>query len=242
MENEEGLYEDLEFPPRARGRPTKPYVLINAVASLDGKTSVEGKASPLGTAADRSVMRTLRSKSDAVMVGGGTMRAEKLSLGLDADDPRPRPLAVVLTNSGDLPLGRNLIRDPRQEVLVMLAEGAEAGAERKLGRLAEVRRVPASGSKIDPAAALRLLGTVHGVEIQLCEGGPSLHRALISANLADELFLTLAPALIGQSAPTGRDTRQGAPVGAKRLRLLSAYPLGDEIFLRYALDPRRHPA
>jgi riboflavin biosynthesis pyrimidine reductase len=109
----EGIYQGIWFPP-SRGRdPTRPYVFINMVASVDGKTAVEGKASSLGSAADRSVMRTLRSRADAVMVGGGTLRAEKLSLSLEADEPGPRPLAVILTNTGDVPLESNLIRDRR---------------------------------------------------------------------------------------------------------------------------------
>lgn len=235
-----GVYCDLEFPLQPGEHTMRPYVSINMVASVDGKTAVDGKASGLGTAADRSVMRTLRSKADAVMVGGGTVRAEKLSLSLDAGDPRPRPLAVILTNTGDMPLEHNLVRDPRQDVLVMLAEGAEAGAESKLRGLAEVTRVRGDGYKIDLAEALRLLKTEHGVEFLLCEGGPNLERALVSADLADELFVTLAPALIGQKASRRRDARQGEPVDTKRLRrlrLLSAVPMGDEIFLRYALNP-----
>ena len=48
---------------------------------------MEGKAAGIGSTADRRTMRTLRSKVDAVMIGAGTLRAEKLSLGLDPTDP-----------------------------------------------------------------------------------------------------------------------------------------------------------
>ena len=218
------------------------------VATVDGKTAVEGKASALGTAADRSVMRTLRSKADAVIIGGGTLRAEKLSLSLDADDPRPRPLAVVLTNSGDVPLERNLVRDPRQDVLVLLSEGAREDAERDLRRLAEIRRVRGAGETIDLAEALRVLKTEYGIGTLLCEGGPILARALISSDLADELFLTLAPVIVGQTyTPTRRDAPQRPPLKTnalrqelrQELRLLSASPVGDELFMRYALNPRQ---
>src|SRR5215208_5128535 len=67
---------------------TRPFVFLNMVQSADGKTAIEGKASRLGTDNDRSVMRTLRSRADAVMIGGGTIRAERLSLSLDAEDVR----------------------------------------------------------------------------------------------------------------------------------------------------------
>ena len=209
------------------------------VASVDGATAVDGKASGLGTAADRSVMRTLRSEADAVMVGGGTLRAEKVSLGLDADDPRPRPLAVIWTATGDVRLRRNLIRDPHQSLLVLLSEHADEGVERDLHDLAQVRRVPArAGAMIDTEQALQLLKSEYGIGLLLCEGGPTLNHALISADLADELFVTLAPMLVG-GHPSNAPITKHHPDGPSRLRLLSAHPVGDELFLRYAIKRRR---
>ncbi len=227
------------FPLHEDERFARPYVFINMVASVDGKTAEDGKASSLGTAADRSVMRTLRSKADAVMVGGGTLRSEKLSLGLDADDPRPRPLAVIWTATGNVPLERNLVRDPSQNVLVLLSEDAGEGVERDLRDLARVRRVPAAESLIDAEKALRILKTEYGIKLLLCEGGPSLNHALIRANLADELFVTLAPVLLGGDAPNTPSITKHRPLaGPSQLDLLSAHPVGDELFLRYAIHRR----
>jgi 2,5-diamino-6-(ribosylamino)-4(3H)-pyrimidinone 5'-phosphate reductase len=238
----EGIYQGIWFPP-SRGRdPTRPYVFINMVASVDGKTAVEGKASSLGSAADRSVMRTLRSRADAVMVGGGTLRAEKLSLSLEADEPGPRPLAVILTSTGDVPLESNLIRDRRQRLLVLVSERVEEGVERHLGCLAEVRRMPTAASGlIDLAKALKIMHTEYGIDVLLCEGGPTLNHALISANLTDELFVTLAPTLVGEAIPKAPTFLNGSLEEPRRLRLISAHPARDELFLRYALDTDTTP-
>jgi 2,5-diamino-6-(ribosylamino)-4(3H)-pyrimidinone 5'-phosphate reductase len=235
------IYRELGLRPRSRPRGglRRPYVLSNMVASVDGKTAVEGKASGLGTVADRSVMRTLRSGADAVMVGGGTLRAERLSLGLDEDDPRPRPLGVVVTNTGDVPLGRNLIRDRRQNVLVVVSEGADEATERRLGRHAEVRRAPTSASgSIDLEACLRMLESQYGVERLLVEGGPTLNHALISRDLVDEIFITLAPLVIGGPPAETPTLLGGAEIAAHNrlaLELVSVYVAGNELFLRYSL-------
>jgi riboflavin-specific deaminase-like protein len=225
----------LSLPSQAGQNAGKPYVFINIVCTVDGGTSVDGKASGLGSPADRRVMRTLRSRADAVMIGGGTLRAEKLSLGLDVEDPRPRPLAVILTNTGDIPLGSNLISDERQRVLVLLSDAADKGAEGRIGDFAEVRRVPAVLGAIDLALALETLKSEYDVGHLLVEGGPTLNRALISSDLADELFLTLAPMLLGESTWPTPPTTHGISAEPRNMRLLSAYVAANELFLRYSL-------
>ena len=210
------------------------------VQSADGKAAIEGKASRLGTDIDRNVMRTLRSRADAVMVGGGTVRAEKLSLGLDAADTRPVPRAIILTNTGDVPLESNLVPDDRQDVLVILPESVERGVESSLGSLADIRRVSETESgAIDVAKALEIMKPEYGIDILLCEGGPKLNRALISAGLADELFITMAPVLAGTNTTEEPGAilqdRLGDP---KPLRLVSSRVAGDELFLRYYLGSR----
>jgi riboflavin-specific deaminase-like protein len=240
---EYNIYEDIKLSvgTELQGLQTensRPHVLLNMVASADGKAAIDGKASRLGTATDRSVMRTLRSRADAVMVGGGTVRAERLSLGLDPEDSRPVPRAVILTNTGDLPLENNLVWDHRQEVLVLLPENADKGVERSLGRLAETGRVPATeAGAIDVASALKIMKVRYGIDILLCEGGPKLIRALISADLADELFITVAPVLVGSKTAEDPKAFQDRPGGPRSLALISSHAVGDELFLRYAIKP-----
>jgi 2,5-diamino-6-(ribosylamino)-4(3H)-pyrimidinone 5'-phosphate reductase len=235
------IYENIRIPvdqaPRSTGTK-RPYVILNMVESTDGRAAIEGKASMLGTDIDRGVMRTLRSRAHAVMVGGATIRAEKLSLSLDDEDNRPVPRAVILTNSGELPLESNLVLDHRQDVLVLLPESAEKGVERHLGRLAETRRVPATESgAIDVPAALEIMKSSYGIDVLLCEGGPTLNQALITADLADELFVTIAPVLVGTNTPEEPKTfLHGQSGDPKPLRLISSQAVGDELFLRYAIQ------
>ena len=228
------LYEDLALPPALHRDPSRPYVLIKIVSSLDGRTTVGGKAAPIGSETDRQVMRSLRSKADAVMIGANTLRAERLSLGLDGT-AASQPLAVILTNTGNVPLESYLIRSERQRVLVVVPE--DCPEDSVVGRLrgqAEVLRAPTTPcGSIDLEGALKVLKAEYGVDLLLIEGGPTLNHALISRNLADELFLTLAPKLLGGDALTILD---GPALAATDVRLLSAQLVGDELFLRYSLQ------
>jgi 2,5-diamino-6-(ribosylamino)-4(3H)-pyrimidinone 5'-phosphate reductase len=231
------IYENLELPPPERDDVSRPYVIINMVSSIDGRTAIGGKASRIGSETDRRVMRALRSKADAVMIGAGTLRAEKLSLGLD--DPGPQPLAVIATRTGDVSLRRNLIVGEGQQVLVITTHHAPKDLDDQLAGRARVLRVPAALSgAVDLGEALRTLKAEHAVELLLVEGGPTLNHALISSNLADELFLTLAPKLLGGAPNKSLTILNGPALATKDVNLISAHLAdGDELFLRYGLHP-----
>ena len=230
------VYKNLELPRYGRGGMSRPYVFINMVSSLDGNTSIAGKASGLGTAVDRRVMRTLRSKADAVMIGAGTLRTEKLSLGLDADDTGPSPLAVILSSTGDIPLESNLVRYKNQRILVLLADSATSANLRDHAEVIRVRTAAPGG--VDLASALEVLKSECAVERLLVEGGPTLNHALISEGLADELFITLAPTLFGKNDANAPAILSSPLEEPQSLRLISAYLADDELFLRYSLVER----
>jgi riboflavin-specific deaminase-like protein len=233
------IYQDLDLPPSWHHDAARPYVIVNMVSSVDGKTSVEGKAAGLGSTTDRLTMRTLRASVDAVMIGAGTLRAERLSLGLDPPDGVHQPLAIIVTDTGEVPLEEHLIVPEGQEVLVLLSDAAPKRVVERPGKLARVVRVPAESSgALDLGAALRALKADRGVDSLLVEGGPGLNHALISRNLADELFLTLAPELLGGSTERTLTLLRGPEIRAGDrpfLELLSVHLAESELFLRYAL-------
>ena len=225
------IYQDLDLHPPRRDDDSRPYVILNMISSVDGKAAVGGKASGLGSRTDRQTMRALRSRVDAVMVGAGTLRAERLSLGLDAP-AGPQPLAVIATGSGGVPLESNLIVEEGQEVLVIARDDIAL----RLGGHS-VLRLSADGSgNLDLKEAMRVLKSEHGVELLVAEGGPRLNYSLVRQNLADELFLTLAPKLHGglplEASPT---VLEGPTLPTRDVNLLSVHLAGDELFLRYEL-------
>ena len=83
--------------------------------------------------------------------------------------------------------------------------------------------------KADLPALLRSLHG-EGVKALLCEGGPTLHGALQAAGLVDELFLTIAPKLVGGIAPR---ILEGDLPGVEPLELAWLLEEGGELFARY---------
>jgi riboflavin-specific deaminase-like protein len=235
------VYEELALPPAKHRGAARPYVILNMISSVDGRTAKEGKAGGLGSKTDRRTMRTLRSRADAVMIGAGTLRAERLTLGLD-ETGVPQPLAIIVTDTGDVPLEDHLIVQEGQEVLILLSDRVPKWGVERLRKLAQVMRAPVDATgAVDLEEAMRAIRGERGVESLVVEGGPSLNHALISLDLVDELFLTVAPELLGGSADQTLTLLRGPTLPARdrpTLDLLSIHLSGDELFLRYSLAPK----
>jgi riboflavin biosynthesis pyrimidine reductase len=103
-------------------------------------------------------------------------------------------------------------------------------AERYSGldkRLIVVKSGP--DGRVDLAALLRSLRE-EGIRALLCEGGPTLHGALQALGLVDELFLTIAPKLVGGEAPR---ILEGVLPEAAELELAWLLEQDGELFARY---------
>ncbi len=216
--------------------PGRPYVAVNMVATVDGRATVSGRTAPISSAADRQVFHALRTRVDAIMVGAGTVRAERygrlvrdphrreqrVAAGFEAD-----PLAIVVSGRLDLPAEIPLLQDPEQRVVIVTASsGVIAGCAAQVEYL--------RSSPVDLAGALATVRAEHGVRSILCEGGPHLNASLIAAGLIDELFLTTAPALAGGAGAL--TIFEGAPFAEPRaLELVWLLTAGSELFARYAV-------
>ena len=102
------------------------------IASADGRVAVEGRSVGLGHPADRALLRELRTAVDAILVGTGTLRAERYANLLD-DEQRahraaaglePEPIVATISRRLDLPGDIPLLAEPTARVQVYTeAEG-----------------------------------------------------------------------------------------------------------------------
>src|ERR1700693_6019696 len=73
-----GAFVDgLELAAHGRATTVRPYVMLNMVSTVDGRASIDGRSGPLGNRADRELFHALRAAVDGVLVGAGTVRAER---------------------------------------------------------------------------------------------------------------------------------------------------------------------
>jgi riboflavin-specific deaminase-like protein len=224
-----------EVRPRERAHAHRPFVYLNMVSTADGRAAIEGRSHDLGSEADTLLLTELRALADAVMIGTGTLRAEGYARLVSDPDRIARraahglaatPVAVLLSRSLDLPWDAGLFAAAGQPVLAYTGSDAEAP---EVAAALEVVRL----EDPSPAAALADL-RARGVRALLCEGGPTLNRALLAAGVVDELFLTLAPMLAG-TADAPRIVEGDDLPEPLTMQLAWVLRHGEELFLRYRL-------
>ena len=182
----------------------RPYVITNFALTLDGHATISGRSGAIGSEADTAMLVGLRTRVDAVMIGAGTMRAERY--GRVIGDPAKRrrrerdglsqdPLVVIVSGRLDLPWDAPLFTEGHGSCLICTSSDEDPP---ETPTPVQVLRQP---DGVDLAALLAHLRKDHGVRALLCEGGPRLHGQLIEADLADELFVTHAPKFAGGVGP-----------------------------------------
>jgi riboflavin biosynthesis pyrimidine reductase len=208
------------------------------ITTLDGRASIQGRSKELGSSTDSEFLIRLRRRFDAVMIGGGTMRAERY--GRIVRDPAARarreaaglaadPLAVIVSGTMDLPFDAPLFTDGHGEVLIFTS------GDRSLPPTATPTTVIRSDGPVKVAEVLTRLHRDHGVRALLCEGGPSLFGQLEANGMVDHFFLTISPELVGGD-PSPR-ILEGALPGPSAKQLDHLLEEDGELFARFS--PRR---
>jgi riboflavin biosynthesis pyrimidine reductase len=234
-------------------------VIANFVESLDGAVALDQHGGSGGGAAvsgfnqtDRFVMGLLRAMADVVLVGAGTVRASsgtgwthervfppaaeayaelRSRLGLPA-----AAMTLIVTAHGDLDPTLPVFRRAGSHIVIA---APMAAAERLRGlAFRDGIRIESlgDGDTIAPDALIDLASRL-GARLVLTEGGPHLLAGLADAGLLDELFLTVAPQLVGRDDSARRlALLEGAALAPDRARwgqLASIRRSGNHLFLRY---------
>ena len=227
-------------------KTSRPKVSVNFAITADGKVSTR-KKTPSGFTSenDKRRFREIRAGADAVLVGAGTVKADNMSMGVS--DPalqRARkkrgqsrqPLRVIVSASGRFDPRAKIFASPGAPIVIF---STHAMPERVRSWLAAKADVWLFEKSVDLSEMMRILRADYKIRTVICEGGPTLFRSLLEADLVDTLHLTWAPVIFGGKEAS---TLTGLPgeflPHLVRFKLASQEVVGDECFLTYRIKRR----
>jgi 5-amino-6-(5-phosphoribosylamino)uracil reductase len=223
----------------------RPYVLLSCSMSIDGYLDgVTDERLLLSNDADFDRVDAVRAQADAILVGARTIRRDNPRLLVRSEARRadrvarglsPSPIKVTVTNEGRLDECNNFFAAGDAEKLVYCASPAYDDAESRLGKVATVID---AGQPVD---LRHLTEDLHdrGVGRLMVEGGGTVHTQFLTADLADELHLVVAPFFVGDSRARRFVSDGRFPWNPERRATLAGVrQIGDVVLLRYALSER----
>lgn len=170
----------------------RPWISANLAVSADGRiSSVDHCPSGWTSPEDHVRLRKLRESADALIIGRGTLEADRMTLAVPGKSGQP--LRCVVSRTGDIAPDHPLFHKTGGPIHLLISGGSPAA--------------PAPGVTIHHGSLsgfLETLATDLGVKHLHCEGGGALIRSLAEIDAIDEFHLTLACHTIfgGFSAPT----------------------------------------
>ncbi|NOZ12710.1 MAG: bifunctional diaminohydroxyphosphoribosylaminopyrimidine deaminase/5-amino-6-(5-phosphoribosylamino)uracil reductase RibD [Acidobacteria bacterium] len=193
-----------------------PYIILKAAVSLDGFIAdTRGNSKWISNEASREDVHRIRSRTDAVLVGAGTVRSDNPKLTVRLVEGR-NPRRIVLNRSGSLP--------PESEVFAagtILVTAPDAMSREKKSRFIRkgVELLEQSGPELSPL--LKSFATM-GMASILVEGGTGVFSSFVKEGFVNEFLIYVAPLVLGRGKPlfdfppgtmseairlSGRDTR-----------------------------------
>jgi diaminohydroxyphosphoribosylaminopyrimidine deaminase/5-amino-6-(5-phosphoribosylamino)uracil reductase len=213
----------------------RPHVTLKWAMTLDGKIAAFDRHSRWITGeAARQEGHRLRSRSDAIVTGIGTVLADDPALTVRLLEPWPRePYRVVVDSRARLPLEAKLLQTGSRSRV--LAAVGEAAPPQRLAALESAGvTVLACKSREGRVDVTDLAARLFALDVTsvLLEAGSDLTGAFVQAGLVDRVAAFVAPTLLGgAAAPTPVGGHGLTLPGALRLTNLTTRPLGPDWLL-----------
>ena len=218
-------------------RHQRPMLTLKLATTLDGRiATASGESRWITGPGARRVTHAMRLSHDAVLVGGGTARADDPTLTVRELGASRQPVRVVASRRLNLPWP-NRLADSIGEgpVWIVHGDGNEATTAGQLWRDAGATLVaaPVKGGQLDPGGMLRALAE-QGLTRIFCEGGGALAASLLTAGLVDDLVVMSAGLVLGAEAqPAVGALGVSVLADAERFQLVETRSVDGDVLQRW---------
>lgn len=217
----------------------RPYVILNAAMTLDGKIATASGSSNISGKKDLQRVHEIRKECDGIMVGIGTVLADdpRLTVHKIDADPEDNPVRVVVDSRCRTPIDARITNSDAKTIIAVANEYKDELKQSEKYETFKSRGVRFFFSGDERVDLTALMSYLHeeGIYRLMLEGGSTLNFSMIRAGLIDEISICVAPMVVGGAdAKTffdgeGFDTMDEAV----KLELTDSYSLGKDLILKY---------
>ena len=212
---------------------SKPFVILNAATSIDGKIATRHGDSKLSSAEDLKRVHKLRSRVDAVLVGKNTVLEDNPMLTVRAVKGK-NPIRVIIDSKGSIPSRSKILQTSKTiPTIVAVSKSISKPSLERLRRF-PVDIVISGASNVNLKSLLEILCKKKISKI-LVEGGGTTNWEFVKSGLVDELFVTVCPYIIGGSESVSLVEGRGFSkvLDSPKLSLKSMRRLKNHLVLHY---------
>ena len=221
----------------------KPYIILNAAMTLDGKIATKTGNTEISGQEDLIRVHNIRKNVDAIMVGIGTILSDnpRLTSYRVSSNKEDNPIRIVADNKARTPLNYKVLNDEAKTIIAVsnLCNEKNKNCDMDaVNRAKEIsKKVEVFYSSKDYIDLKELMNYLYnkGIKSLLLEGGSELNFSMIKENLIDEIKVCIAPMIVG-----GKDAKnifggEGFDLmkDSVKLRLEKYYSLGKDFIMEY---------
>ncbi len=179
----------------------RPFFYLKLASTLDGKIATStGHSSWISSEKSRAKVHQLRKKVQAVLVGGNTFVQDNPKLTVRKAKSKKQPLALILTRKLPAEASYYLLQQRPEETIFFTLESQEnLRLQKKISELgSKVVFLPVKNNSWDLKAMATWLWN-NNIFYVLVEGGGFIAQKFLEYQLADEIWLFLAPKILGDA-------------------------------------------
>ncbi|MDI6730199.1 MAG: 2,5-diamino-6-(ribosylamino)-4(3H)-pyrimidinone 5'-phosphate reductase [Candidatus Altarchaeum sp.] len=201
----------------------KPYIILNTAMSLDGRIARKGERVVFSNELDKARRDDIRKSVDGVMVGINTVLIDNPKLTV-SEKREKNPARIIVDGHGKVPDDANVLNDKAKNIVVVSMDAKPYRIE-ELSIKASV--IVCGDDEVD---LVKLMDELYkrGIKRVLLEGGGHLNKSMLEANLIDEIYVSVAPVVIGD----GVNLVEGV-MDERKLTLAGIRQIGDMVVLKY---------
>lgn len=191
--------------------------------SLDGRIARKGERIVFSNELDKARRDEIRKSVDGIMVGINTVLVDNPKLTI-SEKKEENATRIIIDSHARVPDDANVLNDKARNIIVV---SMDADAYR-IEELAKKAYIIVCGD--DEVDVVKLMDELYrrGIKRILLEGGGHLNKSMIEANLVDEIYVSIAPVVIGD----GVNFVEGV-MDERKLTLAGIRQIGDMVVLKY---------